>query len=148
MNMPGYNGFEPPQSGSAVSDPGVVDYHTARLQRIIDYQIEALAKPQALEANLGCVNGGLLRVSYYLEETLDESIAAGPRTADRLERMRPVVDMQLRVARQIQRFAQIETRAQQGRNGNGQNAHSATTEQSATPLEAPVAISPSEDSAV
>ena len=87
----------------------------ARLSRVIDYQAISLKKNDALEANLGSINSGLMRIAVSLDETIEQAIESAPRTLDRAQRILPAIETHLRVARQIDRFAQIEVRAAESR---------------------------------
>ncbi|MDA1013719.1 MAG: hypothetical protein O3A00_04600 [Planctomycetota bacterium] len=39
--------------------------HDARLSRVLDYQASSLQKEDPLEANLGSINSGLMRVALW-----------------------------------------------------------------------------------
>lgn len=93
----------------------VAHLHEARLSRVRDYQAKSLAKEDDLEANLGSINSGLMRVALWLDEAIEEALESGPRSIERLKRMLPAIDTHLRVARQVDRFAQIEIRAAESR---------------------------------
>lgn len=98
-----------PANLTAVSD------HEARLGRLHDYLAKSLKKKDALEANLGSINSGLMRVAVWLDETIEQAIESGPPSIERIESLLPAIDTQLRVARQVDRFAQIEIRAAEAR---------------------------------
>ena len=89
--------------------------HESRLSRVADYQAKSLAREDDLEANLGSINSGLMRVALWLDETIDQVLESGPRSVERLTRMLPAIDAHLRVARQVDRFAQLEIRAVESR---------------------------------
>ncbi len=89
--------------------------HDARLSRVLDYQACSLAKDNPLEANLGSINSGLMRVALWLDETIEEAMESGPLNVERLARILPAIDTHLRVTRQVDRFAQIELRAADAR---------------------------------
>jgi len=92
---------------------GLADRHEARLRRVLDYQANSIAKEDALEANLGSLNSGLMRMSLWLDEAIEQAMESGPTNVERLEQILPAIDTQLRVMRQVDRFAQIEMRANQ-----------------------------------
>ncbi|MDP6556602.1 MAG: hypothetical protein QGG71_18165, partial [Pirellulaceae bacterium] len=77
-----------------------VSDHEARLGRLHDYLTKSLKKKDALEANLGSINSGLMRVALWLDETIEHTIESGPRSIERIESLLPAIDTQLRVARQ------------------------------------------------
>ena len=100
----------------AVQDTGqLADRHDARLSRVLDYQTSSLQKEDALEANLGSINSGLMRVALWLDETIEQAMGSGPPNVERLARILPTIDTHLRVTRQVDRFAQIELRAAEAR---------------------------------
>ncbi len=86
------------------------DRHPARLTRITDYLADALEKEDALGTNLGSINSGLMRLALWLEETIEQDIENGPPNPERIERILPALETQLRLTRQIDRFAQLELR--------------------------------------
>ena len=98
-----------PANLTAVSD------HEARLGRVHDYLTNSLKKKDALEANLGSVNSGLIRVALWLDETIAKTIESGPHSIEHVESVQPAIDTHLRVARQVDRLAQIEIRAAESR---------------------------------
>ncbi len=85
--------------------------HEARLRRVNDYQVASLAKPDALAANLGSINSGLMRVALWLDAAIESALESGPRSVERIQRLLPAIDTHLRIARQVDRFAAIEIRA-------------------------------------
>ena len=93
----------------------LVSFHDARLSRVLDYQSRSLEKDDPLEANLGSINSGLMRVALWLDEAVEEAMASGPPNVERLSRILPAIDTHLRVTRQVDRFAQIELRAVEAR---------------------------------
>ena len=90
--------------------------HDARLSRVLDYQASSLQKDDPLEANLGSINSGLMRVALWLDETIEQAMVSGPPNVERLSRILPAIDTHLRVTRQVDRFANIELRAAEARN--------------------------------
>ena len=104
----------PPVSQQAVI-PSMSDAHEARLRCVLDYQHNSLAKPNALEANLGSINSGLLRICICLDEAIVQATENGPCTVERVQNMLPAIDTYLRVTRQIDRFANLEARINEAR---------------------------------
>jgi len=94
---------------------GLADRHEARLRRVLDYQANALAKEDALEGSLGSINSGLMRMSLWLDEAIEQAMESGPPHVERLEQILPAIETHLRVTRQVDRFAQIEMRANEAR---------------------------------
>ncbi len=83
----------------------------ARLKVANDYLSKSLEKQDPLEANLGSVNSGLIRVAVQLDETLRKAIESGPRTLEFMHQLEPSIELVLKLARQIGRFADVELRA-------------------------------------
>ncbi|WP_437191594.1 hypothetical protein [Planctomicrobium sp. SH527] len=92
-----------------------VSSHEARLSRVLDYQASSLEKKDPLEANLGSINSGLMRVALWLDETIERAMQSDSPNVERLSGILPVIETHLRVTRQVDRFAQIEVRAQEAR---------------------------------
>ena len=78
------------------------------MDRIQDYQAHALHKDDHLEANLGSLNAGLMRIGITVEEALERSMAAETLTGEGLQRLLPIIEVYLRLTRQIDRFAHLE----------------------------------------
>jgi len=87
----------------------------ARLSRVYEYLTESLKKKDALEANVGSVNCGLMQIAIWLDEAIGQDIAIGPLDVDRLKHLSPAIETYLKVTRQIDRFAQIQIRATESR---------------------------------
>jgi hypothetical protein len=145
--IPQLGGVDVPSQADALTERAIdktfADVHEARLGRVLDYQAGSLAKEDALEANLGSINSGLMRVALWLDETIEEAMESGPRTVERLQRILPAIDTHLRVTRQVDRFAQIELRASGARKRGGDNDTRASGRLDASSA---MGISQSEDS--
>ena len=110
-------GAKEPASGSDQQlEPSNADL---RLQRLEDFQREALLKPDSLAANLGAANGALMRMGYRLEEAIEGALEKVASSAERFERLVPPIEMYLKVMRQVDRFAQLDQRIQSSRQGGG-----------------------------
>lgn len=81
-----------------------------RKRRIDDFQRDALADPDALQANLGAINGGLMRMSHHMETAIEAALTTIADPVDRFERLGPAIDAFLKVTRQIDRLAQLDRR--------------------------------------
>jgi hypothetical protein len=82
-----------------------------RMQLAADYQGRALQTEDALLANLGSINGGLMRIAVCLDESIARMLERGGLAVEQLQTILPAVDIHLRVTRQIDRFAQLALRA-------------------------------------
>ena len=87
------------------------EYRDARSSRVADYLLSSLAKDDPLQANLGSINSGLMKITYDLEECLTELLSDGPLTAERLQQISPALSTYLNLTRQVRCFAEIELRA-------------------------------------
>jgi hypothetical protein len=103
--------IEPADTMRFADGPGPTESDQLRLQRILDYAAQALAKSNVLESNLASINSGLLKMALWLEQTIEEATTRTPITPERMQRVYQAIDTHLRVARQIDRFSQIELRA-------------------------------------
>ena len=81
-----------------------------RMLRRFDYLAASLQKQNALEANLGSINAGLIGIAHSLGEMIEETLEAVPRNVESIQRLLPFIDTHLRVARQVDRFSQVELR--------------------------------------
>jgi|tagenome__1003787_1003787.scaffolds.fasta_scaffold17556544_1 hypothetical protein len=90
--------------------PAHHDNYDLRLQRIADYQSQALAKKHHLKSNLASINCGLMRIATQLETTIEQAMARSEISEAGMERLDQAIGTHLRVTRQIDRFAQIDLR--------------------------------------
>jgi len=120
------------------------DHHDVRLSRVLDYQASSLDKEDPLEANLGSINSGLMRIALWLDETIEQTVRSGAPNAERLTRILPAIDTHLRLTRQVDRFAQLELRAVEARKPKSIDSGSAKLADASLVS----GISQSEDSAV
>lgn len=92
-----------------------VNSHDARLSRVLDYQASSLEKDDPLAANLGSINSGLMRIALWIDQTIEQTMESGPPSVERLNQLLPAIETQLRLTRQVDRFAHIELRANEAR---------------------------------
>jgi hypothetical protein len=78
-----------------------------RVQRLVEYTADSLAKENALEANLGVINGDLMLLEYRFRQGLDELFKESPHSLEELTIAMPSVDAFLRIAKQIDRYSQF-----------------------------------------
>lgn len=91
-----------PGTGPALTD--------LRAERIRQYASEALRRVDALDANLGAVNADLLNMAYWLKQAIQQAMQAGPEAWMECEELLPAIESFLKVTKQIERFAKLETR--------------------------------------
>jgi hypothetical protein len=84
--------------------------------RLGDYERAGLQKCDPFEACLSAVTAGLMRMPFTLGATVQEMLAAEKVTGASLKRVEPALNNYLRLARQIDRFAQFSVRADESRN--------------------------------
>jgi hypothetical protein len=86
----------------------VLEEVTPELQqaRILDYQAQSLAKPDALEACIGSSNGTLMQMACRLAEVLKEGMVG--LNIENFSRVQPVLESYLRVNRQVDRLSHRE----------------------------------------
>jgi hypothetical protein len=82
----------------------------ARMIRVQEYLADSLVKGDHLEANLGSINGGLMRICVSLDEVVHRGMSVSTVTVERIQRLLPAIETYLRLTRQIDRFAQLELR--------------------------------------
>lgn len=98
-----------PQGSEQLVESAVSPIENLRSARIDDYQREALAHGDALEASLGAANGGLLRMGLRLERFVETALEMHDRGGrpEGISRLLPALDAHLKVMRQVDRFAQL-----------------------------------------
>ena len=79
-----------------------------RNQRIEDYLRAALESPNPLAANLGAANSDLMAVQHALQQAIDTALSQTKPTLAELETLLPGIDYLLKIAKQIDRFSQLE----------------------------------------
>jgi hypothetical protein len=91
-------------TGAAGASPDVADRRTAR---IAEYLAHSLDYADPLQANVGAVNADLLLMADRLRQLLE---AAPWASLEDFDDLKPAIDSLLRIHKQIDRFAQLETR--------------------------------------
>jgi hypothetical protein len=89
-----------------------------RVRRILEYRGEALVDPDALQANLGVLNSGLMLMARSLEDGMRRLLTSSEMTEETLIKVRPALDTHLRVLRQIDRFSASAIRVAAQRRAN------------------------------
>jgi hypothetical protein len=102
-----------------------------RLARILDYEATSLTKPDSLEACVGASNSDLMKIGFHLSTMINPALENLDIT--NLNQLLPVLDTQLRVARQIERLAQFEARLAETR----EKAQAAGSSQRRRPIAGP-----------
>lgn len=81
-----------------------------RLERIRQFQFEALACPNALASNLAMINSDLMLFAYRQGQTLEQTLSDPvQRTRDGVRQM----ETYLKTVRQIDRLAQLDSHLRQ-----------------------------------
>ena len=87
------------------------DVQSGRRRRVQEYHAHVLAKEDPLQAVLGSLNAGLMEIGMTLDQAINENLTAGPVTIGQIMQYAAAVELQLKLARQIDRFAQLEIRS-------------------------------------
>jgi hypothetical protein len=77
-------------------------------QRIQAYLEDSLARPNALEANVGAAASGLMAVEFRLHQAIAAALPATPAALEHYPRLMPAIDGCLRINKQIDRLAQLQ----------------------------------------
>lgn len=77
-------------------------------RRISEYRETSLSKGDPLEAALGAYNADLITIGSHVQEAIKAYLATDPCNIDRIQTALPILGTALQVARQIDRFSQIE----------------------------------------
>lgn len=85
-----------------------------RLQRIRDYQREALANPDALAANLGAVNADLMQIAYRLLKATNAAFAQSANPLEDFTALLSALNVSSQLTRQIHRLAEFDERRRGG----------------------------------
>ncbi len=93
--------------------------YDVRRQRIFDHRVEAQEDPHTIIACLAGVNSDLMDTELIVGETLRQGLAASGGTLESIERHQPLIDLVLRLSKQITQVAQIEQRARQDHSKGG-----------------------------
>ena len=81
-----------------------------RLARIFDFQVDALANPNPLQACLGSFTGDLLAIGWHIQKRINGALAASSGTIEDITSITPALDIVLRIGRQADRYAQLEAK--------------------------------------
>lgn len=108
-DLPGYD-EDIDDTFNSVGPDDELENHELIEARIADYQSASLRKTDPLEAVLGSINAGLLQMASQLAPRINNALTHGSNDPDSVLEIMPVLDAHLRVARQIDRFAQFEIR--------------------------------------
>ena len=133
-----------PDKGPVPKSEQAIRLDEARLHRAFDYLKSTLQESDPLDANLGSINSGLIRMSLGFERSLLSKLEDGSPDVGQLIQILPAIETHLRMMRQVERFAQLKLRIEQARKRERTDDHT-------TPgLDAPAgpARSQNEDSAV
>lgn len=98
------NGTKPLHDGHQAAE----DTSAARLRKVSEYESTALARRNPLKAVLGTVNSDLMRMALQLGASINRSLAHHPET---IAGVLPSIETHLKVARQIDRLAQLELKS-------------------------------------
>ena len=89
-----------------------------RRRRAEEYHGRVLSEPDPLKATLGSINAEMMQMCIALDEAIHQRLFAGPPTLERIMRHAAAMELQLKLSRQVERFAQLELRAENSRPGD------------------------------
>jgi hypothetical protein len=116
----------PPSAEAPANGTTAADKLPAPLSRdrraglILSFQVEAWAMSDPLAANLRVFNGDLLQIASGLQLVIAENLAQALATPGGQKKLDRQLEMYLKVARQVDRFAQIER--QMAKDGTEKNS--------------------------
>ena len=94
--------------------PATVPFDAAydnRRQRIFDHRVEAQEEPNTMIACLAGVNSDLFDTELVIAETLRQGLTASGGSLETIERHQSLIDLMLRLSKQIAQVTQLEQRA-------------------------------------
>ena len=111
---------EPPQAecsppsgleSGTTTTPGIDQAFERRRQRILDHRLEALENPDTLMACISGVNSDMLDCELKVSEIFRQVIGADGASIDELERHAGLIDLLLRLSKQVTQLSQLELSA-------------------------------------
>ena len=63
-----------------------------------------------MKAVLSSINAGLMQIGIALDQAINENLAAGPASVERIMQHVSAIELHLKLTRQIDRLAQLELR--------------------------------------
>lgn len=79
--------------------------------RLRDYLRESLLQASATVAALASVNHGMIQIARKLEAALRDALSEEPLTWEQASAIEPMLNIYLRMVREIERYAQTQMRA-------------------------------------
>jgi hypothetical protein len=79
-----------------------------RLQRMHDFLVQSLGRPDPLRANVGAVSVDLMSLSHMMKQAIDERLRDGNPSIEAMAKVAPALDSYLRLNRQLGRFLDLE----------------------------------------
>ena len=114
-------GSDPAEVFSAASvdalDP--TEIYEARERRIDDYLSTALTIEDALRSNLAAINADLMRQALYVEHALRDVQGESLTSIEAAQAQESALNDLLRIAKQIDRYAQLEIKLRAEKPGSG-----------------------------
>ena len=97
-------------SAKPTKRPGAAAAPPTRQQCLQKYREHVLSLHDPERAGFGAVNAELMAVTCHLADVLTRGFAVPPPSIDGMQKMLPVLDTCHRLARQIERFGQLDLR--------------------------------------
>ncbi len=106
-------GLTPIDERPSGDDP--TELREARRRRLDEYRKFALKEKNLLCANLAMANADLMETCLHLGEAINGRLSRNPGSLEQIQKVAPTIEMYLRVARQVDRLAQLDVQAPQTR---------------------------------
>ena len=109
LDRPTCEGAAPVDADESLSPTTSVDpAYGNRRKRIVEHRIEAQVNPNTTIAFLAGVNSDLLDCELDIAETLRQGLATGGNSLDVIERYAGLIDVVVRLSKQIAQITQLE----------------------------------------
>jgi hypothetical protein len=100
-----------PVDGAPATAPAIAAPDERRIALLQRCEADAFAKPHATQAALAVLTAGLVDLAFCMNDAIRQNMSGSPLTLEGIQRLQPAIDLELRLARQIDRFSQLEQRA-------------------------------------
>ena len=93
------------------------DLGIRRQEKIHEHLAGTLESPDTLQACMGPIACDLLEMLYELKQGITEAFATGPMASERLDNLRPTIELYARLANQAYKLAHLEHRLKESAKG-------------------------------
>lgn len=99
-----------PLKGQTRKPPKKKSTDELRQQRVKEYEAKGLRNPEPFEACLAAIQADQIRVSFSMKHVLQQIFADAQASLESIPDMERVLNLYLRVTRQIERYGQLQIR--------------------------------------